>query len=123
MSDRNGSILYVVSFVYGLHHVGERKRLWTELGSIVDQLSCPWIVIGDFNSIFGTDQRIGGAEVMEAKIKVGCSFLIDHNVSCLRSVGHYFSWQQNVKGILSRIDHVVANEEWRLSFEDSRVDI
>lgn len=44
-----------VAFVYGLHNVGARKKLWEDLNQVATKVDKAWLIIRDFNSVFGSD--------------------------------------------------------------------
>lgn len=63
------------SFVYGLHTIGDRQSLWLELDRIGVIVPCKWMVVGDFNYAFESDQRIGEAVVTELETQDGVTWL------------------------------------------------
>ncbi|XP_062118559.1 uncharacterized protein LOC133832201 [Humulus lupulus] len=49
---------FCFTVVYGLNQIELRKSLWSEL-AIISLPVKPWLVIGDFNSVFDVEDRIG----------------------------------------------------------------
>ncbi|XP_062079945.1 uncharacterized protein LOC133784673 [Humulus lupulus] len=48
-----------VTFVYGFNEDKKRAQLWIELEEISMQIQGPWIVMGDFNDIMFSNERVG----------------------------------------------------------------
>ncbi|KAH1241965.1 putative ribonuclease H protein [Glycine max] len=53
---------FQVLFIYGLHFIVARRSLWINLTSINANMNCPWLLIGDFNSILSPTDCFNGAE-------------------------------------------------------------
>ncbi|KAJ6717306.1 hypothetical protein OIU74_009761, partial [Salix koriyanagi] len=50
-----------ITFVYGMNTAAERRTLWDYLINSSQQFSqMPWILLGDFNTIMSSDQKVGG---------------------------------------------------------------
>lgn len=80
-----------VSFVYGLHCVGDRKRLWAELSTIAACLREPWVVIGNFNSVFDPAHRKGGNPIVEAELMDRLQWMGVISITFVKSTGAFFS--------------------------------
>ncbi|KAJ6422910.1 hypothetical protein OIU84_023947 [Salix udensis] len=51
----------IITFVYGLNTSAERMSLWDYLINSTQQFSnMPWILLGDFNTMMYSDQKVGG---------------------------------------------------------------
>ena len=59
---------FFITFVYGENHEANRKPLWDALAHIASSMDEPWCVLGDFNSVFYTGDRMGGNQVQDFKI-------------------------------------------------------
>ncbi|XP_019266476.1 PREDICTED: uncharacterized protein LOC109243918 [Nicotiana attenuata] len=114
IQDRNTIYCYG-TFVYGLHTTAERKPLWDHLKAIYVNLSGPWIILGDFNSILSAGDRINGAPVHQHE-------LIDFQ-QCIEDIGVWkitkqdcqFSWSNKRdvdERIYSHIDWAFGNSDW-----------
>lgn len=52
-----------IGFVYGLNTVGEGKSLWTTLLCLSSMIQGHWLIMGDFNTVFDTSQRVNGKPI------------------------------------------------------------
>lgn len=46
---------FYITFVYGLHSVGDRKPLWLHLSAITTNCAKPWLIMGDFNVAYSQE--------------------------------------------------------------------
>ncbi|KAI9108431.1 hypothetical protein K1719_020622 [Acacia pycnantha] len=58
----------LISAIYAIPTDRHKQLLWQELHSI-SSTNSPWVVIGDFNDILASDERVGGAEVNFSRIQ------------------------------------------------------
>lgn len=66
----SGGLLINISVVYGDNFESRRSLLWRELISISDLMSdTHWTVLGDFNSVRFTNERIGGRRLAIAQLR------------------------------------------------------
>lgn len=90
--DSKGVFVCFFTAVYGLHTVETRRGLWASLTGIAASVSnAPWLIIGDFNAVLNTQDRIGGAAVSRYETQDFEDFIANTDVSELRSSGHFFS--------------------------------
>lgn len=54
---------FYFSSIHGQHSVQDRKSLWEVIRKLTWQCMGPWLLMGDFNSILGVDDRMHGSEV------------------------------------------------------------
>ena len=104
--------------MYGLNHVQQRKMMWEALSSH-QPVQEPWCILGDFNSILYKEDRIGGGDVLFSDIEDMSEFMENCEMHEMKSIGLYYSWTN--KTIMSRIDHVLINEEWNGHFNYTQV--
>lgn len=74
------NISFNMTVVYGLHIIADRWAMWNELNEISTYQQEPWLVIGDFNSIRGSEDRIMSNYVHEAEIEDFNSFMMSNNM-------------------------------------------
>ncbi|XP_075086415.1 uncharacterized protein LOC142169104 [Nicotiana tabacum] len=96
--------------VYGKHTIQDRKSLWEELRMTVHGINNPYLIMGDFNTILTSEDRINGNHVQEIEIRDFKNFLIDAGLDELKTVGRKYTWSNN--HVHSRIDRILANAEW-----------
>lgn len=109
--------------VYGLYTVLDRKSLWQDLHAS-KPVDTPWVVMGDFNSVFDYDQRINGNPVLFQEVVDGKECFQELDLDFVRSIGQLFSWSNRGEGdkrIWSRIDHCVGNPLWFVKYTEVQV--
>ncbi|KAL5539435.1 hypothetical protein UlMin_043986 [Ulmus minor] len=104
---------WLVSVIYGPHNRRNKMEFWGSLWDIASHFDGPWLVIGDFNTVLRSFERVGGRDrdpvadyVLEAMDNLG---MIELNIS-----GGDFSWRnrREVRPIHSKIDRGLANVDW-----------
>ncbi|XP_074282854.1 uncharacterized protein LOC141607401 [Silene latifolia] len=108
---------WTCSLVYGCNKDSDRVYLWNSMISLKPTVNGPWLIMGDFNNVHYVDERIGSqvtdSEVREFQNCVDICSLYD-----MISTGAYFTWNNKQEGdarVFSRIDRVLANDEWILN--------
>ena len=115
-----GALSFKIAVIYGLHTITDRKQLWNERKRWVD-LTSPMIIIGDFNAVWHSDDRLNGSIVSDAETEDMEIFLLDISLVEAKSTGPYYSWSNSGVGtdrILSRIDKAFVNATWLLRYTD-----
>jgi hypothetical protein len=79
---------FLCTFVYGSNDKRERQQLFSDLGAISQQVSSPWIILGDFNCVANLDERIG-SPVRLAEIQPLQDCLAVCRVHDLKYYGHF----------------------------------
>ncbi|XP_070040510.1 uncharacterized protein LOC142168794 [Nicotiana tabacum] len=109
--------------VYGFNDAILRRKLWEDIKEIHDHMAEPWAVMGDFNCVLHIDERIWSpvtlSEIREFKQCVDECTLQD-----MKSLGAFYTWNNKQGGsdrVYSRIDRVLAHNEWILALPDSEV--
>lgn len=104
----------IISFVYGLHTIGDRRALWAKMLSL-NITQRPWLVLGDFNTPFEFDHRVNGNQVTSVELQDGRACIQSLRLITLRSVGQKYSWTKRGEDelrIMSCIDHCFGNLQW-----------
>ncbi|XP_062100396.1 uncharacterized protein LOC133806292 [Humulus lupulus] len=112
---------YCVTFVYGRNTVLERVQLWQDLSCLKFPVA-PWLMAGNFNSIFKYDDRCGGRPVATTELIDAQRWKAYGLADELRSIGSHFTWTNNQSDgarIYSKLDRVFKNEEWIDLFQAS----
>ena len=100
-------------FVYGLNTITDKKALWQGLNN--HKYSNPCLFIGDFSSVFATDQRLNGRQVTKYEIEDMQRIMLELNLHPFKRIGHDFSWSNKEIGtdrICSKIDYALRNLAW-----------
>ena len=116
-----------LSVVYGLNRGIERRRLWDHLCSLGRNMNQkPWMIAGDFNSIVNPSESssVNSNQVMTTDTKEFKECLqklevFDHVYS-----GPLFTWtnRQREGFVAKKLDRVLINGNWLLSFPSSKVE-
>ncbi|XP_074271660.1 uncharacterized protein LOC141595592 [Silene latifolia] len=100
--------------VYGCNKDNDRRELWKSLLQIKASCVDPWLVMGGFNNVLHSDERIcstvTSAETREFQDCVDMCGLYD-----LIVIDAYYTWNNKQAGdsrVFSRIDRVMANDSW-----------
>lgn len=77
----------------------------------------PWLLLGDFNTVFDSKHRVNGVPVGDHEMRDGLECIQKLQLSFIKDVGQYFSWNKRGEGenkILSRVDHCLGSPEWMM---------
>lgn len=106
----SGSSIYLVN-VYGPHDLDEKQIFWSDLRTIVRQVSdSPICLIDDFNSIRNKKDRINYVYNNRDSINFNL-FMEDTGLIELEGINFSFTWF-GCKDKKSRLDRVLVNVEW-----------
>lgn len=103
-----------VTIVYGFNNQSIRRQLWEDIKSIHQQIKVPWAIMGDFNCILSTEERMGSLVTM-AEIKEFKKCMEECSMQGMISSGAFYTWSNKQPGanrVMSRIDRVLVNFEW-----------
>ncbi|KAF5190602.1 hypothetical protein FRX31_019811 [Thalictrum thalictroides] len=79
----------------------------------------PWVIAVDFNAHIFVDERKGGRTPSSTAIQNFRDFIDGNYLSEAHSTGLQYTWsnrQQGARKILSKIDRILANQEWMQKF-------
>ena len=68
VNERSKNYQFIVTIVYGLNTVEQRKSLWQEMKILSQSVTQPWLIAGDFNAILSTKDRLNGGPVTNTEI-------------------------------------------------------
>lgn len=100
----------LLSFVYGHNRVVERRSMWNELEQFSLGRSLPWLILGDFNTVFSEDEKANGREVTSYELRDPTDFCMRCFMIELPFSGCKFTWSNGT--VKSRIDHALVNNAW-----------
>lgn len=109
------------SAVYGLHTVHTRREMWIKLRNLNAQITSPWLIMGDFNSIIDAEDRRYGSEVQAHETKDFKEFLEECKMNESPTVGRTYTWTNN--HVYSRIDRAIVNADWMITMPPLQVQI
>lgn len=111
MQPKNGANGFECTFVYGFSDQQSRNELWVGLRQIHSRCVGSWLILGDFNDVSNTEDRIGSM-VRRGEIAPMLSCLNECQVIDVKATGKYYTWSNKQEGeqrVFSRIDRVLAN--------------
>ncbi|XP_057246809.1 uncharacterized protein LOC130589545 [Beta vulgaris subsp. vulgaris] len=109
----NGGKKFFCSFIYGLNSRQERMDLWKDLKDI-KMNDAPWVIMGDFNSIMRTDERVG-QPVRTREIMDMLQCMEECNLNELKTSGQFYTWnnkQEGIDRVFCKLDRALGNESW-----------
>ena len=69
VNERSKGYKLILTVVYGLNTVEQRKSLWKEMKTLAKGISQPWLIVRDFNAIMSAKDRLNGMPVVNNEIK------------------------------------------------------
>lgn len=90
--DVNGNFQNWMTAIYAMNQLNQRRKLWEDLEHIHNSQQGPWFLMGDFNNVTKSMDRVGGNLVTEREY-VDLRNLMDHaGLFEKDSTGEYFTW-------------------------------
>ena len=109
---------------YSHPDTSKRKISWSLLKSLNKQCNMPWVVLGDFNEITCTDEKLGWLDRDASQMWEFRGCLSKCGLTDLGFMGQRYTWCNGRVGdhrTLIRLDRMVANEAWRRMFTEASV--
>ena len=119
------SLKFVALVIYAFNQLDRRKELWNKIEDIGRNLNGPWIVIGDFNNVLDSQDRIGGNNVVETKVRDLKTMMSNMGLFEADMKGNHYTWSNKhvVDVIYSRIDRVIGNVDWFQKYQDASYEV
>ncbi|KAJ4837450.1 hypothetical protein Tsubulata_015301 [Turnera subulata] len=118
VSWRSGLTSYVTE-VYASPKPALRYELWQRTRVIAAGMSAPWVIAGDFNSLLGPNEKLGGEVLNTTYCRVFSDWIDDCELVDLGFKGSPYTWERGE--VQERLDRVLANTSWSLPFPDAEV--
>lgn len=84
----SGHYVFFLSTIYCLSHSDANNILWSNLFTVSNSLDSPWLVVGDFNQITDSHEKLGGKQ---PSLKSCSSFISNINKCSLNDFGFHGS--------------------------------
>ncbi|GMI92190.1 hypothetical protein HRI_002888300 [Hibiscus trionum] len=100
---------------YGAPEERYRRDSWNLLRQLNDCLNIPWLVIGDFNELIFSFEKMGGRVRSQRQMSDFQEALNDCALSDVGYQGRWFTWEKGKfeeTNIRERLDRGVANNAW-----------
>ena len=105
---KSSTITFSISFVYAFNSIVGRRPLWDNLRRYNCQI--PWMLLGDFNNVLSSEERVNGAPVSMYEIRDFKTCCYDLRLSDLRSSGAFHTWTNN--SVWCKLDRAMVNNAW-----------
>ncbi|CAK8530761.1 unnamed protein product [Lathyrus sativus] len=115
--DNLGDFKHWLTAVYARNQLNKRKTLWAEIENISGSIQGPWCIIGDYNNVTKSQDRLRGNLVTEKEYADLKKMIENTSLSEMDSIGDHFTWsnKQAASPIYLRIDRVLGNTNWFLT--------
>ncbi|KAH9751258.1 putative ribonuclease H protein [Citrus sinensis] len=107
------------SGVYASPNKHIRNLLWKELEAVARNVSGPWLLGGDFNTILHPSERRGGSPRSTGVCHRFNDWFHRNQFCDLDFSGPKFTWERG--NLLKRLDRSFCNDEWVQKFANSQV--
>lgn len=111
---KSGIEPFFCTFVYSFNESKEREKLWEDLISFKNYYKGAWVLLGDLNCVLNVEEIIGQS-VRQGEMLPGRRCLESCGLSDIKFSGHYYTWsnkQDASTRVCSKLDRVMANDEW-----------
>ncbi|KAL5563120.1 hypothetical protein UlMin_032867 [Ulmus minor] len=118
-----GSAPWLFSAVYGPNSSMEKRLFWDNIHLQTKCFSGAWLIMGDFNTIWSSSDRSSGSG-MDIGSRRMRSALDNLGMILIPASGGNYTWSNHRQGhrrIRSKIDRVVANDEWWSCFPNASI--
>ncbi|KAH7863586.1 hypothetical protein Vadar_019513 [Vaccinium darrowii] len=112
------------TFVYGCPLRAGRGRVWDELKTLAQNVSLPWLCMGDFNQVLSIGDKYGGHVPSQKSLSAFHELITDCGLVDLEAKGPRYTWRNNRSGenfIMERIDMAFTNASWRELYDQAMV--
>ncbi|OMP01255.1 reverse transcriptase [Corchorus capsularis] len=121
---RPNAVEFLLTAVYASPVLETRRNLWKSLEAFAENVSLPWVVVGDFNDVLHSGEKYGGNQPSLGRCNAFNSMITYCGLIDLGFKGPSFTWcnkRNGVARIQKRLDRVFSNAEWRLLFPEAEV--
>jgi hypothetical protein len=114
-----GNVEWRLTGIYGEPRWDHKHVPWETLRSLHDNMSLPWLALGDFNEILFHHKKEGGRARSQAQLQAFQDTLMDCELADIGFSGDVFTWQRG--RIRERLDRGVANVQWNILFQEAQL--
>lgn len=84
--------MFIVIVVYGSTNVILRRNLWDSLVSLSCNINILWMVMGAFNSILNSQERVRGYKIRLNHFEDFLDCVTTRGLTEIRYMGNYLTW-------------------------------
>ncbi|KAK9000895.1 hypothetical protein V6N11_081376 [Hibiscus sabdariffa] len=107
------------TFIYAPPYEEEKQEFWGRLGSLRDNTSVKWCIIGDTNMVASPSEKYGGSPFDHNSAIWYHEFLERALLMEIQSKGGTYTWSNQRSegdGICEKLDKVMASLDWNFLF-------
>ncbi|KAI9088637.1 hypothetical protein K1719_029751 [Acacia pycnantha] len=123
----DGSLNFLLSAVYAVRTVVQKRILWEELEQYASSISATWVVLGDFNDILLSSERSGGSACSDVRMGIFSDRINRCKMNDLVASGPKFTWKGPMmaggRRLYERLDRALANEKLLLQILNYAVQV
>lgn len=116
---------WLLTYFYGAPKHDNKLAVMGYLEDIAHRINhnkMPWLIIGDLNIIFNSEEKKGGLPFDRKKVEPVLNLIQRTCLEDLGFRGNIFTWNNKREGqanIKQRIDRAMANAEWNIEFQEA----
>lgn len=91
------------------------RPLWSSLYHLSNVVNKEWVIMGDFNSVLESDDKLNGLPISNAKTQDFGNLLDTTDLIKVRGIEAFYTWSNKRQGddrIFNKIDRCICNAEW-----------
>ncbi|KAJ8441577.1 hypothetical protein Cgig2_003083 [Carnegiea gigantea] len=101
-----------------------REKLWLELTNVANNITMPWLLVGDFNETKSLDERGHGGDEMRRRCNNFNNFIENNALLDFGFHSPKFTWVRGKSMTTrrsARLDQALCNSDWRCRFHEGSV--
>ncbi|KAL2933222.1 LINE-1 retrotransposable element ORF2 protein [Bienertia sinuspersici] len=109
---------FYCTFIYAFNEAIKREQLWQQLCELKSRQKGPWVLMGDFNVVMNSEERIG-SNVRSSEMLSIRHCMEQCEMQDLPHGGNYYTWcnkQEAEHRVYSKLDRVMGNDSWLEAF-------
>jgi len=87
-----------IAAIYASTFYIRRRELWLDLTSLIHANPGPWLFVGDFNSILGAHEKLGGRIPLNIACTEFISWTNNNSLIHMATNGAHYTWTNNREG-------------------------
>ena len=119
----NLQFIFMAIFVCAPAQASHKAAFWEEIILYVNNLSCPFIIVGDFNELSCIEDKQGGAPFHYSRLNIMNNLFNQVTCAEVPFIGPRFTWRQSASStnnLYERLDKGVASLDWLAKFPQAR---
>ncbi|KAL0005366.1 hypothetical protein SO802_012927 [Lithocarpus litseifolius] len=121
----SSGLSWIISAIYASPRLSERRMLWHNLKLVNDLHNLPWIMLGDFNEVLSSVEKLGGRPVNAYRAGLFQECLNACGMMDMGFVGSNFTWTnlRNFSDLIQeRLDRGFCNVGWRFLYPEASIE-